>query len=1064
MADIATISLEVRTSDLERGTQKLKEFGDTAERVSDASRDLNEQFKRGIDPQEEAAEVFKRQKKELDDLLNSINPTNKAFDMLDKTTQKLANAHRDGLLSGDQLEEYNAILEQTRDKITKVGMSFTAEGRAILEQEAALNKAGQANEKFLQSLKEQAFLYGASKTDVMAYRAAQMGISDEAKPIIDAIKKQEERTFSLAQEQKKAVEEARKLAYEQRQEAIETARGQRAKDSFIQSLKNQADAIGKTKTELLEMKAAQLGVSDKAAPFIKQLDEQSKKLLENAKGSKELSGGLSGITPQLSSIINQLTGGNNALSSFLSQSTGVSGSIGGLSNSLKGMLPALNPATVGITAITTATIAFGYAIHQGDAEHREYNKQLILTGGYAKKSAGDLGILANQYKSLSVAQFESAEAIAKVVGSGRFMKQEVDMVSRSAVMLKRAIGQSVEETINQFKRLQDSPVNAVRELDKEMHFLTASEYKRIVQLEDMGRKEEAARLASQSYAESIRTGANDIEENLGFLESAWKGVSLMAKKAWDNMLDIGRKQSVKEQIREIEETLVDFQINKGAEGVYFVKTGLMKDDLLKQLEDLKKVDLDESLKQQNENILKQDQERQKKQIDQERELIRQYGSIHERYEMERQAIINKSYASEERKAEALATLKLRYDRQVASLNNFQNRLNKPNLGTRAEEEAKKNILSLQAQLKVLNDHKTVYDVISNERKKLWETEAKISVLEERRKERALTKDEQSLLLKEKSIVALLHEAAIEGDKVELQKIKNRELDKQTKYVDALIAKGNALEIGAGLSSRLQQREIALSQADTPDKKKALEEYYAKEDSLRGNWELGFKRGFAEFQDQATDVYGNVAQITQSAFQGMSNTVADFLLTSKFNLSDFTKSFLEMTTKMITQMAMLNAMRAGFGGTTFGNFLGFADGGYTGGGGKYDPAGVVHKGEFVFTKEATQRLGVDNLYRLMDAGKRGYASGGHVGGSAPMSVTQPTAFIARNPQIAGGGVNVAIDMSGIKIETEQQQSAMPNIDVRAAEQSLKNKVKSLFISEGREGGDLYKIIKAVSGNR
>lgn len=983
MADIATISLKADTSDLERGTQKLKEFGDTAERVSDASRDLNDQFNRGIDHQKLASEAIKQQKKELDDLLNSINPTNKAFDALDKATQKLVEANRKGLLPKDQFADYNAILEQTRDKLTRVNMTLTAEGRALLEQERASNQA-----------------------------------------------------------------------------AI-------AADKFLASLKNQTDAIGKTKTELLEMKAAQLGVSDKAVPFIKQLDEQSKKLLENAKGSKELSGGLSGITPQLSSIINQLTGGNNALSSFLSQSTGVSGSIGALSNSLKGMLPALNPATVGITAITTATIAFGYAIHQGDAEHREYNKQLILTGGYAKKSAGDLGILANQYKSLSVAQFESAEAIAKVVGSGRFMKQEVDMVSRSAVMLKRAIGQSVEETISQFKRLQDDPVNAVRELDKEMHFLTASEYKRIIQLEDMGRKEEAARLASQSYAESIRTGANDIEENLGFLESAWKGVSLMAKKAWDNMLDIGRKQSVKEQIREIEETLVDFQINKGAEGVYFVKTGLMKDDLLKQLEDLKKVDLDESLKQQNENILKQDQERQKKQIDQERELIRQYGSIHERYEMERQAIINKSYASEERKAEALATLKLRYDRQVASLNNFQNRLNKPNLGTRAEEEAKKNILSLQAQLKVLNDHKTVYDVISNERKKLWETEAKISVLEERSKVKSLTRDEQSLLLKEKSIVALLHEAAIEGDKVELQKIKNRELDKQTKYVDALIAKGNALEIGAGLSSRLQQREIALSQADTPDKKKALEEYYDKEDSLRGNWELGFKRGFAEFQDQATDVYGNVAQITQSAFQGMSNTVADFLLTSKFNLADFTKSFLEMTTKMITQMALLNAMRAGFGGTTFGNFLGLSaydSGGYTGNGGKYDPAGVVHKGEFVFTKEATQRLGVDNLYRLMDAGKRGYASGGHVGGSAPMSVTQPTAFIARNPQIAGGGVNVTIDMSGVKIESGQQQSAMPNIDVRAAEQSLKNKVKSLFISEGREGGDLYKIIKAVSGNR
>lgn len=31
---------------------------------------------------------------------------------------------------------------------------------------------------------------------------------------------------------------------------------------------------------------------------------------------------------------------------------------------------------------------------------------------------------------------------------------------------------------------------------------------------------------------------------------------------------------------------------------------------------------------------------------------------------------------------------------------------------------------------------------------------------------------------------------------------------------------------------------------------------------------------------------------------------------------------------------------------------FATGGFTGTGGKYEPAGIVHRGEFVFTKEAT----------------------------------------------------------------------------------------------------------------
>lgn len=60
-------------------------------------------------------------------------------------------------------------------------------------------------------------------------------------------------------------------------------------------------------------------------------------------------------------------------------------------------------------------------------------------------------------------------------------------------------------------------------------------------------------------------------------------------------------------------------------------------------------------------------------------------------------------------------------------------------------------------------------------------------------------------------------------------------------------------------------------------------------------------------------------------------------------------------------------------TTLGGFLGFSKGGYTGSGGKYQPAGVVHKGEYVFDAEAVKRIGVHQLEAL-----RGYANGGPVG--------------------------------------------------------------------------------------
>jgi hypothetical protein len=51
-------------------------------------------------------------------------------------------------------------------------------------------------------------------------------------------------------------------------------------------------------------------------------------------------------------------------------------------------------------------------------------------------------------------------------------------------------------------------------------------------------------------------------------------------------------------------------------------------------------------------------------------------------------------------------------------------------------------------------------------------------------------------------------------------------------------------------------------------------------------------------------------------------------------------------------AVVDAIQAGF--YKLKDFFGFADGGYTGPGGKYEPAGIVHKGEYVVNKEQTKQ--------------------------------------------------------------------------------------------------------------
>ncbi|MDG4947405.1 hypothetical protein NYR72_01915 [Actinobacillus equuli subsp. haemolyticus] len=78
--------------------------------------------------------------------------------------------------------------------------------------------------------------------------------------------------------------------------------------------------------------------------------------------------------------------------------------------------------------------------------------------------------------------------------------------------------------------------------------------------------------------------------------------------------------------------------------------------------------------------------------------------------------------------------------------------------------------------------------------------------------------------------------------------------------------------------------------------------------------------------------------------------------------------------------------------------GFSSGGFTGVGGKYDPAGIVHKGEYVMTKEATSRLGVG----MLDSLNYGNASGQE---SPIFSNYQPLS------QQAGAGNNATSHHSG-----------------------------------------------------
>lgn len=98
----------------------------------------------------------------------------------------------------------------------------------------------------------------------------------------------------------------------------------------------------------------------------------------------------------------------------------------------------------------------------------------------------------------------------------------------------------------------------------------------------------------------------------------------------------------------------------------------------------------------------------------------------------------------------------------------------------------------------------------------------------------------------------------------------------------------------------------------------------------------------------------------------------------------------------------------------GKLFGFDEGGFTGNGGKNDPAGIVHRGEYVFSQDAVKAIGVENL-EAMHNSLKGYSNGGLVGGSIPpMRMPQiPTAASLRNMRDAKAqntGVHITFGFS------------------------------------------------------
>ncbi|QXC99317.1 phage tail tape measure protein [Klebsiella sp. PL-2018] len=824
------------------------------------------------------------------------------------------------------------------------------------------------------------------------------------------------------------------------------------KERFLRSLKSQLTAQKLTTAELLRVKAAELGVSDAADIYIRKMETAGK--AAQGLGLKS-----AGARQEISVLISELARGNfGALKGSGITLASRAGWIDQLL-SLRGL---------GIAGLVGGVTASLYLLakvwYQGAQEGEEFNKQLILTGNYAGRSRDQLMQLARTMSGNGFNQHDAAGALATVVGSGSFQGDELQKVTRTALLMQKAVGKSVDETVKQFQRLKDDPVNAANELDKAIHFLTAEQKENIRVLSEQGRETEASTIAVNAFAEAMGERMPKVVENLGYLERAWRGVKDAASDAISAMMDVGRDRTLEQRIAELRKKVDAGGVQVGR--VYMPASNEDR-DRLKALEEEK---YQKDLAAAKDRAEKNAQELQKRRDAQNASLNRLNEDENSRHTRELAKIKALEYADAEVRNKAIERENKRHKKALENENKTpKGPKYKAPAGELASEKAQAELLTLQTQLKTLQRYSGPDDRISQQRLALMKAEDKYTVLEEAARRRKLTDQEKSILATKTETLEHLKQAAALGDEVARQERLNKLRDAASKFTDQKNAEITRLQgLATGKTERESQRDSTLDtlrtkyQDDSGTSEQVLakqRELYAAEDDLRSNWLAGAKAGWAEYRDTATDAYSALKSVSGSLYSGLSSQLTELTTTGKANIKEFGVSMLKMIAQVINQLIVAWTIQSALGWIVGGASPapsgqsmpvpsyrppGFDAGGFTGHGGKHEPAGVVHKGEFVFTQEATKRIGVANLYRQM----RGYATGGYVGNASSPADTR--AF-------AGGGINVYAPVTFVNGSGEGESNSS-EADNKKMEKSLKMVVER-SVTEGiktslRPGGMIY----------
>ncbi|STB30335.1 phage tail length tape measure family protein [Citrobacter koseri] len=925
-------------------SRKLNETTEELSGVAQAQREAEKAGKLAAAQQEAQAQAFQR-------MLDKIDPLTAALRNLDQQQEDLNAALSAGKLNTSQFDAYSKKLQETRREVT---------GEAQAEREAAKAHDEQ--------------------------RAALQRLVAQLDPVGEGF---------------------RRLAEQQKQLDSAKSSGLLSPESYTKL----SGTLGEMRTEL-EKTQAQLGKTGMSA--------------------KQTAFAMRMIPAQMTDIVVGLSTGQSPFMVLMQQGGQLKDMFGGIGPAIKGVssyvMGLINPFTLAAAAVGV----LGVAYCKGTQEQDAFNKSLILTGNQVGKTSGQLAdIAARAGVAANSTTGKAASALNLLVESGKVAGDSLERVTTAVVKTSEATGITTDKLVDDFNKIAADPVAAITKLNDQYHFLTLATYNQIKALQDEGNQQEATRVATDAYATTMQQRAADIQDNLGYLEKAWNGLTGAAKGAWDAMLGVGREQSLEQRLADATKKANDargkavgniFGVpgwqTEAAAAANFLQSAIdLQGDLTKAVasgreEQDTAIKIQQEADRVNQQFLSNADKRnkaiqqQKKFLDAGAISADQYAKniarINEMYKDPKSPTAPKGKAYSE---DAATRLLDQLNQQTSAMQSQLDASDKLTSATQARVKFEQQIADLKSKTQLTADQKSLLsrsEEILQAYKRQEALQNSVKTLDDYRKmqEQVKAKDEQQNdLLRER--LALLEKAKATGKlasgeyeqtRSDIYKNTPTELPSSVKSVV-----GNLSPTGSQLSGTfggMQQQYMQLDQAQQQLQAwlQAQEAAYAQAAQIttEGEARMTAIRQQAAQANQVIESQKN--EIITSATQTMIDSGLQILATGFGEQSGIYKAaFAASKAFAIAQslvsiqqgiaMAAANpfpyniaamASVAAATASIVSNIaavadVGFAAGGFTGPGGKYQPAGIVHKGEYVFDQAATNRIGVSNLEALRNGG-------------------------------------------------------------------------------------------------